>query len=121
MLKTKFFKYMFSLLALVSLLTVLMPQKSYASFWIACDVWVTLGEVGKDGLYPAKIEKALITDGHMLPGENCMVEAIGKTKHIDVEADELIPTDTQILLRYNYYNAMGPAGVVNSETWQYLP
>lgn len=96
-------------------------RPAHASFWVECNVTAVLEEPGKDGLYPAKIIKAEVTEGHMPAGEPCLTNYIGKIRHIEMEGEVTPEADKEILLKYNYYNGMGPEGVVESESWQYLP
>lgn len=111
-----------SLTVLISL--ILMSgaiQPAHASFWVECNVTVILDEPGQDGLYPAKIIKAKVTDGHMPAGEPCLTNYIDKVRNLDLEGEVAPKQNQEILLKYNYYNGMGPEGVVESESWQYLP
>ena len=93
-----------------------MPQTAGASFWVECDVKADIEKAGQDGLHHITLREAVVTDGHASKGAPCFEDNTGKVLHIKIDGEN-IPDSGTVQLHYRHYNAMGPNGVVNSETW----
>lgn len=104
------------LISVILFLSAALPQTAFASFWVECDVTADIEKSEQDGLYHITLRKAVVTDGHVSKGMPCFEDKTGKVLHIKIEGEN-IPAGENIALHYRHYNAMGPNGVVNSETW----
>jgi len=102
----------------IIVLSFTLVSTAHASFWIECEVSAVLTETEAEGKYNALIKKAVVTDGHDAKGGVCIKDLIGKNTEIEIEGTD-IPVGESILLKYNFYNGMGPDGVVNVTSWKY--
>lgn len=105
-----------TLISVILFLSTALPHTAAASFWIACDVKAAVEKTDQDGLYRIIPHKAVVTEGHMPNGTACLEDKTGNSLDVRIEGDD-IPVGKDIALQYRYYNAMGPNGVVESETW----
>jgi hypothetical protein len=105
-----------TLISVILFLSTALPHKAAASFWIACDVKADVEKTDQDGLYRITPHEAVVIEGHMPDGTACLEDKTGNALDIRIEGED-IPVGADIALQYRYYNAMGPGGVVESETW----
>lgn len=104
------------LISVLLFLGTALPHAALASFWMECDVKADIGKSEQAGFYQITVNQAVVTDGHTPKGTACLENKTGDVLTVKIEGDN-IPAGKDIALQYRYYNAMGPAGVVESETW----
>lgn len=103
-------------LALAGVVAALaLASPAHASFWLQCRVKADIATTETAGHYRLTVHEAVTTDGHVEKGEPCIPQHIDQT--ITVAIDGNVPQGKNKTLRYEYYNARTPDGVVNSETW----
>lgn len=108
------------LLSLIIALFIFSPSIAQASFWMECKVKaVVLSETENEGVYKTDIKSAVVTGGHVTKGDKCMEGNIGKIIEASINGD--FPLGEEVYLKYGFKNAMGQNGVVESESWSYLP
>lgn len=106
------------LISVILFLGTALPQAALASFWMECDVKADIEKSEQEGFYQITVNEAVVKDGHTPKGAPCLEDKTGDVLTVKIEGDD-IPAGKDIALQYRYYNAMGPAGVVESETWTF--
>ncbi len=97
------------------------PDKSRASpFWYECEVYATVQSVNYFKLSAhVRIEEFKVLDG--FGGAPTQCHHLENKSSAKIQIRKKLKVGEQIKLKYHYYDALTPDGVVVSETWSYLP
>ena len=112
---------------IVLVMFTMFSPKAFASFWIECKFETTVIEsiaIEKNRWKTAfEPGEGVVTDGHTTTGDPCMVEAskndpFRDNEHVVLETTKKYMPGAQEKLRYNYYDSMGPNGIIQNYTWE---
>ena len=98
---------------IILILALLLPTLAQASFFVTCDVEVTVIRLDGDNAV-IKVTTVGKGEGHT---EKCPLEH--NSEHIAlIQGASDIEPGQSLKLDYEYYNAMGPEGFVEGHIWK---
>lgn len=100
---------------------IFLSSSVFASSWLQCRFVVTITELSDQSLR-FEVNGFLDGDGSVMPDERLCQNSLpaGPVALADIDSgQDLLEPGIQLMARWHSYSAMGPAGAISEQGWQF--